>query len=239
MKQLPLVLGVFVLTVTGGASTWGQPAFEYRHASEPPSGPSREYEFEGDRLWVELNHSPGSTGCVLYDDTTTPIDSGFAWYGFAIGNEVVLAGAECVVTELLIGLSAHEPRDVEVRAEIYANDGPDGEPGTQLWDSGWVIQRIQEAPPQQLISFPVPDVCVPGRITFAVEHLAGQGVWADSYRPPTIGNYVRTWFEAGDGWRLPGEEERTYPFMARVIAQPCGPSANEHTSWGRIKSMYR
>ena len=242
MKQLLSVLAVFALTAAGGASALRQPAFEYRHVSGPLGSPSREYECEDDRPCVKLNNSPGSTGCILYDNTIFSQGSGFAWWGFAIGDEVVLAGADCVVTELLIGLcigSAADPQYVTFKAQIYANDGPDGKPGTLLWDSGLVSRWIPDE--QELISFPVPDVRVPGRITFAVDHsVSGPNLAADSYEPPTIGEFVRVWFSTNGGWREPGEpEEMGFPFMARVIAQPCGPSAIEHTNWGRIKSMYR
>ena len=238
MKQLLLVPAVLVLTATGGASALGQPTFEYRHLSEPLGGPSRESGYEYEYPCVGLSYSPVTTGCILYDNTATHQCCGFSWGGFMIGDEVVLAGANCIVTELLIGLDASEPHNVDVTVQIYANDGADGKPGSLLWDSGWVTRWIPEGSPQQLISFPVPDVCVPGRITFAVEYQPSQGVGAESYGPATIGEWVRSWWKEGGQWYRAPEEE-AWPFMARVIAQPCGASAVEQTSWGRIKSMYR
>ena len=238
MKQLLLVLVVFVLVATAGASVLGQPAFEYRRVPEPLGGPSGEYECEDDHPCVELNRSPGLTGCVLYDNTTNPTGVTFCWGGFAIGNEVVLAGADCAVTELLIGCYTAEPQYVDFRAQIYANDGPDGKPGTLLWDSGWVARWVPVGFPQQLISFPVPDVAVPDRITFTLEYLTQIIVIFERSEPPTIGEWIRCWWHVDEQWIIPMEED-TSIFMARVIAQSCGPSAVERTSWGRVKCLFR
>jgi hypothetical protein len=239
MKQSLLIIAVFALTATGGAPALGETVFECGQVFGQPGAPGRGYCWGDDLPWVNLNQSPGSEGCTLYDNTTNPLGISFCWYGFAIGDEVVLAGAGCIVTELLVGLHANVSQYVDVRVEIYANDGPDGKPGTQLWDSGWVARWIPEGSTQQLISFPVPDVCVPGRITFAVEHSQLNGVAAKSYKPPTVGEWARSWWRDGGSWDVAPDPEEAFPFMARVIAQPCGPSAMQRTRWGRVKALFR
>jgi hypothetical protein len=159
--------------------------------------------------------SPGVRFDVAYKNSTYDLGSvSFPPTNAEIGETIVLS-APTTVSELAIGLTAQGVAGTaDVRARIYANDGPNGRPGTMLWDSGIEPNRATPAG-EELIVFPVPNVAVPATFTWtlwtanAVPNVTGLPV----YGPPTVGATDSGWFGSPGNWvSLP------YDYMARVTA---------------------
>jgi len=133
------------------------------------------------------------------------------------------------VTELYVGFSPNgDAVTADLQAFLYANDGPGGEPGTELWhsavQSGVIIDRSQ-----LLVEFSVPSVRVPDTFTWVaavINQSRPTGVGFALSRNATTGTYIQGWSVAfGSGsWQtvnLPGTQQITSRVVA-VVPEPSG-----------------
>jgi hypothetical protein len=75
-----------------------------------------------------------------------------------MGTQVSLAGSDRKVTKIEIGLG-YPTGDRNIHTRIFANDGPGGAPGTQIWASPWIAMPWGRGMVVQ--AFDVPLVTVP------------------------------------------------------------------------------
>lgn len=180
------------------------------------------------------------TNVVVYDNFSTretPTRFGDSDYEF--GDEIVLAGSGTWnITNFKFeyyGYGASFTNNhVQLALRFYNNDGPNGTPGTLIYNSGYSI-----VPPTgssgRVLEYAGLDVSVPAHFTWTVDFvgigpsssggLQGRGL--DLYGPPTIGyGYDDYWERSGPGMNwvlrapLPG-----YPainFGARAEATVTG-----------------
>jgi hypothetical protein len=170
---------------------------------------------------------------VAFDNTTNDKNYAFDTQQTEVGDQILLgnqpSGAVSLkVTDFMfeywgINLSANATADVK----FYANDGPNGTPGTVLWDTGAFT-----IPPtdRSTIDFNVANgafslsnpVAVPLSFTWAVTfaNLGSSGsAGVDIYTPPTVGNdYIDFWQNTGTGWQLmePTGSQPNMDFAAKL-----------------------
>ncbi len=146
--------------------------------------------------------------------------------GGQLGSEITLAGTYRMVKELLVGVYIPPPQFFcDLKARIYANDGPGGKPGTLLWESEWQNEWIPAE--HTLISFDVGCVMAPETITWTLESRdCAYYPNLPLYSPATVGSYVTSWSGDGSNWiEQPGDN-----YMARVnAAEIIEPTLSE---WG-------
>ncbi len=92
-----------------------------------------------------------------------------------IGNEVTVSGANWQVTGLDIEIYSQggifpngRPGNAHFQAQLYANNGTGGQPGTLLWQSA--VEPIYYLGGLSLLHFSVPDVVVPDTFTWTLEY---------------------------------------------------------------------
>ncbi|MGE0479001.1 MAG: hypothetical protein AB7Q17_00895 [Phycisphaerae bacterium] len=120
------------------------------------------------------------------------------------GNSITLAGTQRVVTSidviLRIGDSGVGLFDMQVR--LYANDGPNGDPGTLLWESA-LRRTIIDSGVDLPYRLTVPRVVVPSSITWTVEitnRTMSQAMLGPStYAPVTVGSAAPGYWEHSGG----------------------------------------
>ena len=108
----------------------------------------------------------------------------------------------------------------------YANDGPDGRPGSLLWASESATRVIDSGNPDPipiLYSFQVPNIAVPDAFTWTIQLTNRQGNSApmgpSEFNPPTVGSAPFGFWRPIGGpmeWEFTGEDEP--PFGARITA---------------------
>src|SRR5205823_186007 len=104
---------------------------------------------------------------TLYDNTTNASDV-LSFTALQSGDEVHLAISQQRVTQLLIGLSQQrEAGTTDLQARLYANDGPEGAPGSLLWESQ-VMDDVRLSGAIELFPFDVPQVKVPDVFTWTI-----------------------------------------------------------------------
>jgi len=141
-------------------------------------------------LWFAASQA-GATPAVVYDNTSgTLVDSQFNPGGFEFGDQITLGGSNRVVTQFqfayqLQGGDGNETATVR----FYANDGPSGAPGTQLFQSNpisisntggvFVAGNVMNL-----------DVSVPNSFTWSVlfGNVTGDTVTTGIFNPPTVGS---------------------------------------------------
>jgi hypothetical protein len=118
-----------------------------------------------------------------------------------LGNEITVAGTDRVVTELEVGIFSQNgifpngtPGSVVFTAELYANDGAGGQPGSLLWQSADV--GVDYPGGCSMVTFNVPQVVVPGTFTWTVDYVltADTSPGLTTAPAPTIGSYIVGWF---------------------------------------------
>lgn len=140
-----------------------------------------------------------------------------------IGNEVTAAGTDRYVTSLGIEIysqngifPAGTPGYADFRAQLYANDGTGGQPGSLLWQSA--VETINYAGGLSLLTFNVPDVFVPNTFTWTLQYGNTSPI------PPALANAPAPTVGASDsGWfRAPSSAwtQLPYTFMAQIQAVP-------------------
>lgn len=140
------------------------------------------------------------------------------------GNEVTLAGTERAVTSIttVIRIYGAGVATFDIRFRFYRNDGPDGQPGTLLWESALIHRLIDSGAPFQY-TFDVPSVLVPDTFTWTVQISNRQGNMArmgpSEYNPPTVGSAPFGFWRLNESemWEYTGLDEP--PFGARTLAE--------------------
>ncbi len=83
------------------------------------------------------------------------------------------------------------PGTVDIKMTFYANDGPEGAPGTVIYDGGWFGDMVHQ-PGLTQIDFEVPHIVAPKTFTWAVQlanRAGSNGEFGAAYfDPPTIGS---------------------------------------------------
>ena len=167
-----------------------------------------------------------ASGAVVYDNTSHPLSSNQFNPGFGTehGDEITLAGVDRIVTdfEFQYQLGAGSG---SARVRFYHNDGPGGEPGSLLYDSGDFALVVTGGTPTPFTLSGL-EVAVPDTFTWTVsfESPTSTSIFNFVYDPPVVGSsdndvyWLRfsggDWNEAGFG--LPDRAN----FYAEVTALP-------------------
>jgi len=164
-----------------------------------------------------------ASGAVVYENTLVVPNVG-AGTQMQLGDEITLAGTERTVTELQIGVNLQgHSGTADFQAWIYANDGPDGEPGTMLWASE-VMEAVPLSGDNEFIVFDVPNVVVPDTFTWTQQNRNATPVAVNILLcdPPSIGSSDRNygWFGSPASWGKSAGIQWPANYMARVIAVP-------------------
>lgn len=159
---------------------------------------------------------------IVYDNTATPIGS-FHPLTSESGDQInLVSGMDRVVagfafeyyTELLGGSG-------QATVRFYANDGAQGKPLTELYNSG--AFSLQEG--SKSVTIPNLSVAVPDSFTWTVQFsvAGGQKAGLLVYDPPTVGSSLNDfWVKNGANWELNQLNNGLTPanFAARVVAVP-------------------
>jgi hypothetical protein len=142
------------------------------------------------------------------------------------GDEVSVSGANWRVTSMQIEIYSQGtfpngggigPGFADFQASLYANNGPQGKPGTLLWQSAFVPYNYPAG--LSLLTYAVPNVAVPGQFTWALQYTNYSNPIAPPALPlanaPTIGTVNSGWFAGPADWG-----QTTDYYMAQIIAVP-------------------
>ena len=153
-------------------------------------------------------------------------NGGWAVDGQQYGEEVTVSGANWQVTSLQIEIYSQGtfptgggigPGSADFQASIYANNGPQGAPGTLLWQSAITLDNYPAG--LSVLTYAVPNIVVPSQFTWALQYSNYSNPIAPPALPtanaPTIGTYDTEWFGGPTDW---GKSDNI--FMAQVIAVP-------------------
>ena len=161
---------------------------------------------------------------VVYDSTPAITDSWQTTTQGAIqdrGVEMLLAGTARTLLRAEIGVTLQGvPGTIDVKAKVWANDGPSQEPGTLLWESPW-IEDVSIVGWSQLVPFDIPYIAVPDHITVTIAEkncttglLYGEPLASST----TVGTTVRNWTHQSTGeWT---QLEWSKPAAMRITAVP-------------------
>lgn len=120
-----------------------------------------------------------------------------------IGNEVTAAGSDRYVTSLGIEIFSQggifpsgNPGFADFRAQLYANDGTGGQPGSLLWQSA--VETVNYPGGLSMLTFNVPDVFVPNTFTWTLQYSNTSPIppGLPGANPPTVGTSDSGWFRA-------------------------------------------
>ena len=113
---------------------------------------------------------------TIYSDLTAAGGWSLPPLNGEIGNEITVSGANWQVTELSIEIYSQggifpngNPGFADFQAQLYANNGAGGQPGTLLWQST-VEQHVYYLGGLSLLNFSVPDIAVPGTFTWTLQY---------------------------------------------------------------------
>ena len=167
---------------------------------------------------------------TIFNNTGTPTGGlVFGSLNGEVGDQVQVAGTDRYVTQLQIGIypqGGFFPNGTagaaDVEARIYANDGPAGNPGSLLWDSGRLF-HVSYPGNVNLLTFAVPQVLVPDTFTWTLQYsnAAPLPLCEVFVNTPTVGSSQDFFWVHGAGspWQqINGGEIDN--LMARVEAVP-------------------
>jgi hypothetical protein len=148
---------------------------------------------------------PGSPARVVYDNTTHDRQELIGLGPNEVGSQITLAGTDRVVEEFLFGYSGYgsvsDPPDVNAHIKFYVNDGPNGAPGTVLFESGPVRLNRFNLNDVTLsgLGITVPDtftwtIAIPGIQTKKGLEIVAAPPW---FGPATIGSDDGVWYLDG------------------------------------------
>ena len=180
---------------------------------------------------VALGQAPAPASAVtIYDNTVNEYaSSGFNAGTMEHGDEVILVGSARTVVafEFLYRLVSGQG-DETARVHFFANDGPGGEPGTLLFDSGDVPLAVTGLPYAPVLLSGL-SVIVPDTFTWTVIYDGtGNTVLNHVYDPPVVGSSDDSfyWSRIGSGpWTKRFFAAAPANFYAHIDAVP-EPSAN-------------
>jgi hypothetical protein len=174
-----------------------------------------------------------SVGELVYDNSTTDLDTRFSVGNNLVGDEIILGGAGRRITTFSFqyyGLTLSGNETAQVR--FFANDGTEWlgpgqsgafRPSTLLYDSGsFSIVPTNRATLN--FDLTLDNVVVPDNFTWTVEFAgveAGENVGLDLYSPPTVGDSLSDfWFFEAGAWELRTNATTAMNFGARFEAVP-------------------
>jgi hypothetical protein len=195
--------------------------------------------------------APLATAAIVFDNTTsyTGLTNTLMQQGEMAstehGNRITLAGGERIVSGFVFYLRVlgAGPCTFQYQVRFRRNDGPEGRPGTLLWDSGVRPAVIDSGAPLGY-SVAVPGVVVPSSFTWTVEvsnrQLNMSPMGPAEYNPPSVGSapfgYWRRMGPLPEDWAFIGLTEP--PFGARVTASACAvPKDGDLNGDGRTDSL--
>lgn len=170
--------------------------------------------------------SPVNAPQVVYDNTTHDRREEVGLGPEEVGSQITLAGTARVIDDFVFGYYGYgdpnhpsHPPDVNAHIKFYANDGPNGAPGTVLFASG----------PIKLSHFGLNDVALSGLATTVPDTFTwtisiavdGPKVLAApaAFGPATIGTDDGVWYLNG----IPPNRDAKLSLNARVTAKAALP----------------
>ena len=142
-----------------------------------------------------------------------------------IGNEVTAAGTDRYVTSLGIEIYSQNgifpsgtPGYADFRAQLYANNGPQGQPGSLLWQSA--VESVNYPGGLSLLTFNVPDVFVPDTFTWTLQYSNTSPIppGLPGSVSPTVGSSLTCWTRSPtSAW---GQVTAAGTLMAQIQAVP-------------------
>jgi len=118
---------------------------------------------------------PSLDASTIYSDLTPTGGWGLPPRNGELGNQIVAAGTDRYVTQLGIEIYSQNgffpngtPGYADFRAQLYANDGPLGQPGSLLWQS--TVQTVDYPGGLTLLTYNLPDVLVPDTFTWTLQY---------------------------------------------------------------------
>ena len=155
---------------------------------------------------------------VIFDNTTGASGTVFGPGCCQVGNEITLGGNLRKVNQVrwLVDSQNYDVV-VEIETQIYANDGPDGAPGTLIWTSG-PLTGISVSATDTFLDFSVPNISVPDIITVTSRTIDSTPVALGRVfgGPPSVGIINTTWIDSPPlGWH-----EQFGPWAMRISAVP-------------------
>lgn len=170
-----------------------------------------------------LTISPSASAQTTIFSDLSP-NGGWAVDADQYGNEVTVSGTNWQVTSLQIEIYSQgkfpnggSPGFADFQASLYANNGPQGAPGTLLWQSAYVPDNYPAG--LSLLTYAVPNVAVPSQFTWVLQYTNYSNPLAPPSLPtanaPAIGTYDSGWFGGPTDW---GKD--SYNYMAQIIAVP-------------------
>ena len=144
-----------------------------------------------------------------------------------IGNEVTVSGANWLVTDLSIEIYSQggifpngNPGYADFQAQLYANNGTGGQPGTLLWQSA-LEQHVNYPGGLSLLNFSVPDIAVPDTFTWTLLYSNTSPVppGMPAGTAPAIGTADVCWVRGANS-SLWGQVTAAGNLMAQITAVP-------------------
>ncbi len=162
---------------------------------------------------------------IVYDNSANDLLTTFQINGYGEVADQIILNANSVMFPLIVnyfsftywgqGFNGNEKMDLR----FYLNDGLDGAPGTQIWDSGWF--SISETQKSMVIfdedfGLQLNTQSFTWSIsTMGIETGESTGLWL--YSPPTIGNnYTDYWTRTNENWDLRFSEQAPIDFEAKL-----------------------
>jgi hypothetical protein len=165
---------------------------------------------------------------IVYDNSSTYLQADYESAN-EYGDEVILAGAARIVTEIQLEYYGEFVRngDELVRLRFYENTGP-------IWN-GIPEYRLPASPPLyedtfqistgfQVLVVTVPNIQVPDHFTWTVQFLGISQAANDRagllhYHPPSVGqSFDDFWERLPDGWAPLARDDVKNNFGARILA---------------------
>jgi hypothetical protein len=179
-------------------------------------------------LVLMLAAVPAANAAIIYSDLNLNGGWGVPSRNGEMGDQITVAGSERFVTRLSIEIYSQggpfpnpvgiPPGFADFQAQIYANEGFQGEPGTLLWQSS--ITHVNYQPGLTLLDFD-PQLLVPDTFTWTLAYYNPSPIppALPSTLAPTIGgNAGFYWFR---GQNTPwGRGSGGYDWAAQVEAVP-------------------
>jgi hypothetical protein len=179
-------------------------------------------------LPLVLASVPVANATIIYSDLNMNGGWGLPSLNGELGNQVTVAGSNPFVTRLSIEIYSQgrpfpNPTGIpagfaDFQAQIYANNGTLGAPGSTLWQSP--VIHVNYQPGLTLLNFDLPQVLVPNTFTWTLAYYNTSPIppALPTAVAPTIGSNGSEWFR-GQGSGAWGHSS-LYNFAAQIEAVP-------------------
>ena len=143
----------------------------------------------------------------------------------SLGDEITLAGTERIVTEIQVRIYSHYQFSCEMKISILENDGPLGEPQTEIWNTSIPFQLSSQS--IYVVSFTVPHIRFPDSFTWLLSTRPTiPNLYLEGTAAPLIGEFPDYGWLDGiiEGFHkrnpLSGDPPIPINYCARIIAVP-------------------